>query len=236
MGWSKRGNDKSYDSLNGYAAIIGLMSKKVLDYTTRNRKCSKCDKCHNKNDHDCRKNFDCSAKSMESDAGVQLVNRSNILKEKNLNVGVMISDDDSTTISAIKKDNKMIFKMSDNNHLKKNFTKDLYSLSNNYNELKKEGVIKHMRKFFAYAVQQNSGQTSSLVRAILNIPDHLYNHHENCGNWCSRNNAKKSQTVILTDQLAYEPIRKVFHKYAKNASKFCKIASSRSNESLSGVK
>jgi len=28
MGWSKRGNGRSYDSLNGYGAIIGLLSKK----------------------------------------------------------------------------------------------------------------------------------------------------------------------------------------------------------------
>jgi len=34
MGWSKRGNGRSYDSLNGYAAIIGFLSNKVLDYTT----------------------------------------------------------------------------------------------------------------------------------------------------------------------------------------------------------
>lgn len=44
MGWSKRGNGRSYDSLNEYGTIIGFLSKKVLDYATRNRQCNRCDK------------------------------------------------------------------------------------------------------------------------------------------------------------------------------------------------
>ncbi|KAK0169275.1 hypothetical protein PV327_011670, partial [Microctonus hyperodae] len=33
--WSKRGNGKQYDSLNGYGAIIGYFSGKVLDLATQ---------------------------------------------------------------------------------------------------------------------------------------------------------------------------------------------------------
>lgn len=57
MGWSKRGNKRSYDSLNGYSAIIGFLTGKILNYRTRNRKCNICDLGHPKNDHNCRKNF-----------------------------------------------------------------------------------------------------------------------------------------------------------------------------------
>jgi len=99
MGWSKRGNGKSYDSLNGYGTIIGFLSGKILDYTTRNRKCTLCDLGgHNKHDHDCRRNFEGSAKAMEADAGAALVTNSTILKEVGLNVRVMIGDEDSSTI------------------------------------------------------------------------------------------------------------------------------------------
>lgn len=42
MGWSKRGNGKSYDSLNGYGTIIGYLTGKILDFATRNRKCRLC--------------------------------------------------------------------------------------------------------------------------------------------------------------------------------------------------
>lgn len=69
MGWSKRGNGRSYDSLNGYGTIIGFLSGKILDYAERIRKCKYCDMGRKKDDHDCRKNFEGSAKVMEADAG-----------------------------------------------------------------------------------------------------------------------------------------------------------------------
>lgn len=82
MEWSQRGNGYSYDSLNGYCALIGMKSGKVLDFCTRNRKCKICDTelktgLHKK--HDCRRNFTGSAKAMEADGAVQLVTQSRIL-------------------------------------------------------------------------------------------------------------------------------------------------------------
>lgn len=82
MGWTKRGNGRSYDSLNGYSTIIGFLSGKILDCSTKNRKCRKCDQGRKKEDHDCRLNFCGSAKAMEAAAGVELINHSNILKKK----------------------------------------------------------------------------------------------------------------------------------------------------------
>ena len=53
MGWSKRGNERLYDSLNDYAMIIECLSKKILDLATRNRKGPKCDNGHSKDNHEC---------------------------------------------------------------------------------------------------------------------------------------------------------------------------------------
>jgi len=78
---------------------------KILDYTTRNRKCTLCDLGHNKHDHDCRRNFEGSAKAMEADAGDALMTNSTILKEVGLNVRVMIGDEDSFTIAPVRKSN-----------------------------------------------------------------------------------------------------------------------------------
>ena len=64
MGWFKRGNGRSYDSLNGYGAIIRFLTGKILDYRTRNRKCHLCDLGKEETDHDCQKNFSGSAKAM----------------------------------------------------------------------------------------------------------------------------------------------------------------------------
>ena len=69
MGWSKRRNGRSYDSLNGYGAIIGFLTGKILDYQTRNRKCRSCGLGKLSNTHDCRKNFYGSAKAMEAHVG-----------------------------------------------------------------------------------------------------------------------------------------------------------------------
>lgn len=57
MGWSRRSHGIAYDSLNGYGAIIGLLSGKVLDYRTLNHKCRMCDNGHDPQDHDCHKNY-----------------------------------------------------------------------------------------------------------------------------------------------------------------------------------
>lgn len=105
MGWSKRGNGKSYDSLNGYGTIIGFLSGKILDYAERIRKCKFCDLGRKKDDHDCRMNFEGSAKAMEASAGADLINNSNILKEANLEARVLIGDEDSCTIAAVRRGN-----------------------------------------------------------------------------------------------------------------------------------
>jgi len=52
-------------SLNGFGAIIGKMSGMILDYSTCNRKYKICDANVEAPDHDCRKNFDDSAKALE---------------------------------------------------------------------------------------------------------------------------------------------------------------------------
>ncbi|KAF7998616.1 hypothetical protein HCN44_011024 [Aphidius gifuensis] len=101
MGWSKRGNGKSYDSLNGYGTIIGYLSKKILDFGTRNRKCKKCDNGHSPETHSCRKNYQGSAKGMEANVAASLVNESSILKSAGVSVRVVVGDDDSSAISAI---------------------------------------------------------------------------------------------------------------------------------------
>lgn len=79
MGWTKRGNGRSYDSLNGCGTIIGFLSGKILDYAARNIKCRRCDVGYPQNDHPCHKNLQKSAKAMEADAGADLVNNSNVL-------------------------------------------------------------------------------------------------------------------------------------------------------------
>lgn len=168
MGWSKRGNGRSYNNLNGYSTTIGFLSRKILDYTTRNRKCKKCHLEHKKDDHDCRLNFYGSAKAMEANAGVQLINHSNILKELGLKVRVIIGDEDSSMIAAVRASNlsEKFLKLADKNHLTKNFAGELYKIRNKFKELNKKDVILHIKKCFFYAVSQNKSDFQNLAKNL----------------------------------------------------------------------
>lgn len=171
MGWSKRGNGRSYDSLNGYGTFIGFLTGKILDFGTRNRKCRSCDKGREKERHDCRKNFTGSAKAMEPDVGASLINNSAILKEAGLNVRVMIGDEDSSTIANVRRGNSQkIFKLADRNHVRKHFTTELYNLQKSFKEMKKKDTIPHLKKCFSYCLAQNQGKTAELGTALRNIP------------------------------------------------------------------
>ena len=101
--------------------VIGYLSKKVLDFGTRNRRCRACDFEVSKEMHYCRLNFVGSAKAMEANLGTQLVKHSTVLKESDLQVTIVIGDEDSNTIAAIRRTFSLqIFKFADTNHLKKN--------------------------------------------------------------------------------------------------------------------
>lgn len=104
MGWSTRGSGRQYDGLSGFAYIIGTESGKVIGYATRNRKCRLWDKGDAKDDHDCRKIFCGSAKAMEPNVIVELVCKNPILKDKNVENGVFVGDNDNSSICAIRQE------------------------------------------------------------------------------------------------------------------------------------
>lgn len=166
MGWSRRGTGRSYDSLNGFGAIIGDQSGLVLDYSTCNRKCKKCDNGHNPTDHDCRLNFWGSAKAMESHVGKNLVTNSSVLQSKNLEVGILIGDDDSSTIAACRSSSSHpIIKHSDKNHTSAGVQKQLYRIGKNYQELNNDKIL-YLHRCFTYVLAQNKGNNAALAEAI----------------------------------------------------------------------
>ena len=194
----------------------------------------KCDLGHAKNDHNCRLNFHDSAKATEAHAGVQLINHSNVLQEASLRVRVIIGDEDSSMIAAVRKDepNQNFYKLADKNHLVKNFSNELYKLSNCHPQLKRKGVIAHLKKCFSYAVSQYKGQSDKLATQLKRITDHVFGYHENCGDWCI---PKKRHSITLSDQTLYHELVQFFNKYAANAHKFSVAASSQANESFNNI-
>lgn len=63
----------------------------------------------------------------------------------------------------------------------------------------KRETIAHLKKCFGYALAQNAGNSQNLASAVLNISDHFFNNHENCGTWCNRKNGFDKQQIVLTD-------------------------------------
>ena len=88
-GWQSRGSVRAYNSKSGHAALIGTSTGKIV----RNRNCKQCEVNPSK-EHDCRCNWGGSAKAMEADIAVELVN-------KTLSAGhqikAIVADEDSST-------------------------------------------------------------------------------------------------------------------------------------------
>ncbi|KAK0074425.1 hypothetical protein PV326_012460 [Microctonus aethiopoides] len=175
---------------------------------------------------------------MEADVGAELLTRSTILKETNLNVKIVVGDEDSSLMSAVNKLNcgNKIYKLADMNHIKKNLSKKLYSLQAKHKFLCKKGLIQHIKKCFSYAISQNKGDSVGLARNVRCIPHHLFNKHDDCGTWCKTKNNTSSdynqQTFIVKDINLYGDLQLIFNSYADNAFKYCISASSQANEAF----
>lgn len=181
MGWTTRGAGRSYDSLTGFGALIGSQTRKVLDYRTCNRKCKMCDMGHDKADHNCRKNFNGSAKAMEPHVATTIVNSSAILKAVNLEVGILVGDDDSSTIKACRDNcSHEIVKFSDTNHAAGGVKKELYKIAPRFVEMRKDAIT-YLHRCFTFAIAGNKGNSANLADAIRCIPKHAFNDHSVCG-------------------------------------------------------
>lgn len=228
MGWGQRSNGFKYDSLNGFCVIIGLKSGKVLDFCTKNRKCKKCDfekKSGTKIAHDCRLNHFGSAKSMEAEGAVQLVARSIILKNGDVQVGVFIGDNDATCMHALEENvEHRIVKQSDLNHTKKGVGNMLYKIKENKNadedgELTHD-VISHLKDSFAVIIKKNKNNIDDMVRDLKNLPFHVFDRHDNCGPF---RNFKQDQENYdnsrhLQNEKLFNHIKDLFYKLANSAA------------------
>lgn len=94
------------------------------------------------------------------------------MKSQNIQVRVFISDDDSSSIYAVRNAcNHPVVKHSDKNHTSKDVANILYIInkrSDTNKELTSE-AIKYLHRCFTYAVSQNPGNPDNVAAAIRNI-------------------------------------------------------------------
>ncbi|KAJ8670909.1 hypothetical protein QAD02_002168 [Eretmocerus hayati] len=242
MGWFTRGSSRSYDSMSGTATLIGYFTKKVVGYIVLNRKCNMCDHGHSKEDHDCRLNFVGSAKAMEPKAAVLLSKSNAILEKCKLELGIVIADNDSSSICAMKEAlGYQLVKQADKNHTSKGVLSSLFELKKRkkYKELTNI-AIEYLRKNFDYCVSQNKGDAKQMAVAIANIPLHCFNHHNDCGSWCGykidpTNYKHKVIGDGFYDEDLFLDLKQFFSDLSEKTHQFSAGVSSNSNESTNAV-
>ena len=187
------------------------------------------------------KNWSGSAKAMEPDMAVKLTAKNPLLQQKNFRVGVLIGDDDSSTIAAVRRESQQpVEKWSDLNHAKKSLSNALYNLH------LESLTIEYLVKCFAICIKQNKDNREAVEESIRNIVEHTYGQHTNCrkwgGLWCRYDNNPVNfkykglpRGEPLKDPKLKQELEKLFDKFAKNADKLAPCASSQANESFNNI-
>jgi hypothetical protein len=262
--WAKRSYRHSYNSLLGGGWMFGFYSQQPVAHFVLNKYCAVCvlNGKHSK-DHECSKNWNKSAKSMEAEIAVKC---SLLLAKIGFRIMTIIGDEDATVLSQMK--TKLpddlpgtgtslcdVIKLSDTNHIKKILTKDLREIWTNKwksNGLTENG-INHLVYNFGYALKGNKNDPERLGEAINNIVPHAFGDHKNChkiekGDWCKANNSDYVPNLPGGKYLGYnmkevqkhelfENLQIIMRKFTTSTmlQKLAPCASSQQNESIHGM-
>ena len=194
----------------------------------------------NVNDHDCRLNFEGSAKAIEPYAAVELTENNVIFKKLKIEVGILIAHNDSSSISAVRGAcNFEVVKQSDKNHTSKGLVNELYKINKKYKELTGT-AIKYLQKCFNYCIAHNAGSAINMSTAIKNIPNNFFNNVQECGSWCSYHKEPETYThSVIKDGFKnpnlFNDLQSIFDTLANKASSFAAGTSSNPNENLNAM-
>lgn len=162
----------------GHGTVIGYYSGIVISFAIRCKDCRYCKLGHKKDDHNCQRNYENSAKSMEAYMAVEIFNKNPLFKQEHVEIRTLIGDEDSCTIASVRKEAAYdVEKWSDYNHIKKSFTSNLYTMKLSTT------LIDYFGKNFAIAIKQNKGDAAQIQQALLGIVPHAYGDHSQCGDW-----------------------------------------------------
>lgn len=199
--WGKRSYGRFFSSMSGCAVIIGLHTKKVIFFDTRNKYCHTCKLAEGKGstakEHKCNKNYSGPSSGMESDIIIQGFKECDILGAR---FNVMISDGDSNTYKLIrdlriyKDPDVFVAKLECINHLYRNFYKKFnkLALDTKFNSGWRKSIItEDMCSKISKAIRsatkhwQDTDETlpiksRKLEKDILNVLDHYMGCHEKC--------------------------------------------------------
>lgn len=220
--------------------MIGVNTGKVLSYAVRSKSCRVCSSQKKGTspvkDHDCRKNWSGSAKAMEPDMVVEMVNKTS---EKGVLVTGVVGDDDSTTVSRLRSAvSHKIEKKSDKNHVKKNLTNHLFQLQSNFKVLTTK-IIYYIMKLFNYCISQHKKDPVGISNGLDAVIHHPFGDHSYCDEtWCKFIKTPNSRYSALPygkplkDANLKKALEEVFGAYKKINHKLSNLGSTQANESL----
>lgn len=242
MGYGKRGTGRSYDSYTGHASVFGYRSKKLIGFDTKMRKCFRCDIGHSDETHNCAGVYEGTAKSMESSAAVDLMSDKNTsFAEANVRLDVFIGDGDNSGISQVRANSDHpIDKWLDINHAAKSFNNFLFKLKPKHKY--DNSTIDYLNKNFRYALAQNRGDPAATKASIINVVDHSFGSHTNCGAWCGFTKDPSSYVhkslpggKNLTGDELRKDLKALVERFAENAASLAPGGSSQANESFNNT-
>lgn len=208
-----------------------------MGWTTRSKRCVKCERGYSKENHDCRKNFEGSSKAMEPDMAVELIVENLLLADTNVRIETLMGDDDSSTISAVRRAACFaIEKWSDLNHAKKSLTTALYGITNS------DKIRSYFSHAFLATLKKNKDNAPAAERQLKNIVDHAFGEHEACDE--SRSCRSLGNDYVyeglphkkpLTDPELRASLVKLFSRAANNAAKLAPCGLTQVNENANNM-
>lgn len=188
--WQRRSYHNNSNSLSGTGVLVGKQTGKLMDFDILSIQCRTCDVAKRKGKkpepHECTAIWNKSSKGMEPEIIAKMWSRSGIY---GIYWFIQIGDEDSSTFKrltseSVPKNLQPERKESDILHIKRNYTNHLYKVKPAFKRVLTKGIISKLASDFNAAIRNNVGNKVEMKKALLNIVDHNYGIHNNCGIWC----------------------------------------------------
>ena len=222
MGWQKRACGRVCDSLSGHGFFVGCRTNNIIKKGVLQKQCSFCKKFTRTGEdvpiHDCNINHTGSSGSMEATLAKNLLLEVHESTNGRVNVGQIITDDDSTMMKHCKSvDNGGSLKigikepkfLADPGHRIKVMIRSIYSKVTNtkkVDEAKNIDAMRLRKYIFCYINQNRAGNLPKFLANARAPIEYLFNNQEFCdSSWCwskeieencFRNNVPKASETV----------------------------------------
>ena len=227
--------------MTGHTFLISKQNK-VLKTVITHRTCGKC-KWWKRNKpgtrappHRCVWNHNGSARSMESQAGLEALKS---MSDQGTPVQVIEGDGDNTLIARAKNQlGVTITKKLDKNHCIKNIVKSFYELRSEKVKISNQ-VITHLAKCLKYCFAKNQGNVDNMRENLIALVPHQFGDHTRCNaRFCGYKRSNSNEythrslpyKAPLNDSVLYAKLTEIFKPIIDKAPLYVDLGSSQACE------